>query len=132
MDTNMPQNLIKKCNLCQAWFSADDIVYSPDIKPLGVAFMDEGDDKAYYFFQHTIPACGTSFVVCADDLTAFIAESIPAEQLTFSEDCEGHCVRLDDLRECHQECRLAPYRRFLLHMITLKSPHSSVSDQPKS
>jgi hypothetical protein len=121
--------MIKKCNLCQIWFSANDIVYSPDIRPLGVAFMDDSVDKAYYFFQHMAPGCGTSFVIEADALAEFITEIIPPTQLTFSADCEGHCVRLDDLSECHQECALAPYRRFLLHMITLKSAPSSVPDE---
>jgi len=129
MDKSKSQNTIKKCGLCQIWFDAHDIVYSPDIKPLGVAFMDELDDRAYYFFQHTVSGCGTSFVVCADDLIEFITESIPPNQLTGTENCEGHCVRLDDLQECHQQCRLAPYRRFLLHMITLKCTPSSVPDQ---
>lgn len=125
----MPEKKIKRCALCDIWFTASEIITNPDIKPLGMTIMDDNIDKVYYFFQHTVPDCGTSFMVEVTELAEFITEPIPPNQITFSKSCEGRCARIDDLLECHQECRLAPFRRFLSHMITLKSAYSSVPDE---
>lgn len=111
---------VKRCSYCNTWLSAKEIISDPRIKLIGMAFTDDESEMAYYFFQHEISKCGTSFLVNVQDLAQFIAESIPADKLTSSCLCEGHCVDLKDLGLCHQKCRFAPFRRFLFKMMALK------------
>lgn len=111
---------IKKCSLCGQWLTAHDVIYDPRVKPIGMAFMDADISTAYYFFQHNAPNCGTSFLVNVQALTPFITEAVPPENKALTECCERHCVSLDDLRACRQECYYAPFRRFLHRMIALK------------
>jgi len=92
----------------------------PDIVPLGMSFTAESLETAFYYFIHNIPNCGTTFLVPVEELAEYITESIPPDRLTLTERCEEHCVSIDDLAECHQECHFAPYRRLLLKMFEAK------------
>ena len=118
----MAEEIVKKCTLCQALMTAREIVDDPAIKPIGTAFLaDETSDTHYYFFQHEIPGCGTSFVVDVEHFKQFITEPIPEKKMTLGPGCEGHCANINDLTECRQECHFAPFRRFLLKMIEQKN-----------
>jgi len=79
--------------------------------------FDESDNKAIYLFQHEIPECQSSFAVYVEDLRDLIDESISNEVLYHTDCCEEHCVTIQDLSECSQECHYAPYRRLLMKMI---------------
>lgn len=116
----MSEEKFKKCGCCQAVLSMKEIVNDPNIRPIGMAFADDTTEGAYYFFQHEIPGCGTSFVLLVENLKSFIDETIPEQKLTLGPCCEQHCVDLKDLGECKQECHFAPFRRFLLKMIAIK------------
>lgn len=116
----MSEENVKICNLCKATMSMQEIVHNPDIRPIGMAFADDTVKGAYYFFQHEIPTCGTSFVLRVENLKAYIVEPTPSEVLAGTECCEHHCVNLEDLGECKQSCHNAPFRRFLLKMLSLK------------
>lgn len=110
----------KKCSYCKAILSIRDIAFDPGIVPIGITFADDTIDGAYYFFQHEVPNCGTSFVIPVQSLRQFIIEPIPAENLASSDRCPRHCASLRDLGECRKECLFAPYRRFLHKMLALK------------
>lgn len=116
----MQDTSLKQCGFCKLWLSAEDIVTDPDIVPLGMAFGEGETETAYYYFVHNVPDCGTTFLLPVTDLSEYVNEEIPKEKLMLSECCEEHCVSLDDLSECHQECFFAPYRRFLLRMLESK------------
>ena len=119
----MADEIVKKCNCCQECLTARQLVDDPAIRPIGTAFYeDEGTGIHYYFFQHEIPDCGTSFVVDVEHFKQFIVEPIPEEVLRLGPGCEGHCVNINDLSNCGQECHFAPFRRFLLKMLAEKEP----------
>jgi hypothetical protein len=111
---------IKQCKGCEQWFSADEIVNDPDIRPIGMSFLANDFKRAYFFFQHEIPECRSSFLVDVTLLDQYIDEYIPKASLILTEDCARHCVRLEDLDNCQNACHNAPYRRFLLKMIEIK------------
>ena len=111
---------LKQCTVCKVWLSAEDIIKDPDIVPLGMSLAVDNPEKAYYYFIHNVPDCGTTFLIPVEDLAEFVAEAIPTERLTLTDHCEDHCVSIDDLSECHQECYYAPYRRLLLTMFEAK------------
>ena len=116
----MQDTKLKQCSFCKTWLSAEEIVNNPNIVPLGMAFSEDDTETAYYYFVHNVPECGTTFLLPVTELESFITETIPSERLTLSECCEEHCVSLDDLAECRQECFFAPYRRLLLKMLETK------------
>nr|MBN2276476.1 hypothetical protein [candidate division Zixibacteria bacterium] len=120
---------VKLCPYCHAALSIDKIVRDPSIRPIGMAFHDIDSPITYYFFQHDVPGCGTSFLVNIEEFAEYVADSIGSECLARTDCCEGHCVNLEDLNECRQECRNAPFRRFLFEMIKIKG-QGKLENQP--
>jgi hypothetical protein len=117
----MTDEIVKKCNCCQTCLTAKQLVDDLAVKPIGTAFLeDDGLGTHYYFFQHETPDCGTSFVVDVEHFKQFISEPIPEKVLRLGPGCEGHCVNIQDLSDCQQECHFAPFRRFLLKMLATK------------
>jgi hypothetical protein len=116
----MDTKIVKVCNMCGKKITADELVYSPELRPIGMAF-DDTVQHAYYFFQHEVPGCHTSLLVAIEHLQDYISETIFPEKKTLTDCCEEHCVNVNDLSGCHQECYYAPFRRFLLEMIANKA-----------
>ena len=116
----MGQQHFKRCPGCGIWFTEDDIMTSPSVKPIGMAFMGVSINQIFYFFQHTDLTCGSSFLIEISKFTHLIEESIPEKSLYATKLCEGHCVDLHDLSECQTNCHNAPYRRYLLKMVKAK------------
>ncbi len=111
---------IKQCKGCDQWFSADEIINDPDIRPIGMSFLANNYSRAFFFFQHESPQCGSSFLVDVTLLDRYIYEYIPELNLILTDNCAGHCVNIEDLDSCQNACHNAPYRRFLLKMIEIK------------
>ncbi|MBD3403481.1 hypothetical protein GF420_11340 [candidate division GN15 bacterium] len=78
---------------------------------------DEFPDLNSYYFTHTAAGCGTTFGIEVEKFEKFITEPIPSEIKAGGAGCHGHCTSINDLEECHNECRYAPYRRLLLRML---------------
>ncbi len=117
----MSDQKIKQCPYCRIWFTLRDFFEDPEIKPLGMTF-EEGDLSCnLYFFNHTFDGCGTTFTLKVEVLEKLLRDTDPKEILAGSENCEVHCSNLNDLEECHQECKYAPYRRLLNEMIRIRS-----------
>lgn len=116
-------NLIrfKQCPCCSLWLSAKEIIESPHIEVNGIAFDEEDGDLNLFFFTHRDGSCNTTFTVPVIDFEPFITDPISLVIATGSDECGGHCTDLSDLRLCGATCRYAPYRRFLRHLINVKS-----------
>ena len=116
----MDNSKFKQCPCCSKWFSYDEIVNGSDVDPIGMCFL-EGDFKNnVYYFNHTCDECNSTFVIPVMTFLPFIKETIPDDVLTGSECCEQHCIKIDDLMECNQECTYAPFRRFLINLVSEK------------
>jgi hypothetical protein len=109
------------CSGCGRTIPLDELVHSPEIEPIGM-LIEPGFDLTLYFFNHTCPDCGTTFTRPIEDFHRFIEEPIPPELRAGQPGCGGACTRLGDLAVCHNECRNAPYRRFLLRMVAARKP----------
>ena len=94
-----------------------DIIESPLIQPVGMLCEDQDSGNHLYYFNHLRERCGTTFTIPARDFLGLIEEPIPREVLTGSARCERHCLSIEDLSECQEECAYAPLRRFLLSMM---------------
>ena len=110
----------KKCKTCDTWFSLEEIINDPDIKPIGMAYLEGEKPEAFYFFHHDVKHCGSSFLIKVDEFKSFITVDIPMINLMHSDQCDGYCVEIEEIRSCDKQCRYAPYRQFLLKMLYLK------------
>ncbi|MGD8922500.1 MAG: hypothetical protein PVH24_04565 [Candidatus Zixiibacteriota bacterium] len=112
---------LKQCTTCGTWFTLEDILTDPAVHPLGMLCIDEKRIQAYYFFQHRLKGCDTTFAMSVSEFSEKIDEPIPPPSSTPSSPCTGHCVHLGRLSQCTTECHLSPFRQFLLNMIAKKS-----------
>ena len=110
----------KQCPSCKKWFSSDEVIHNPEIKPIGMAYLEDEKNTAYFYFQHTVPGCGSSFLIEIKDFEPFLTEDIPPVSLINSHRCGGQCVDLFDLSACDNECYYAPFRRYILKLIEIK------------
>ncbi len=115
------------CPCCKEEFDLEKLIHSPEIELIGMSFIGEEADSAYYFFQHDKPDCGSSFVVSVDKFHSKIEEYVPDHNLSGCDCCDRHCLTITDVRTCKQECHFAPYRRFLEKMIEWKSSIKEVT-----
>lgn len=111
----MLNTILKTCSLCGSKISAEDLIYNPELDVIGMSYHYSAQ-KSYYMFQHNTESCGTSFLIDTELFVPFIEVMIPQSLIYCSEVCEGHCVDINDLSTCHQDCRNAPFRQFLLFM----------------
>lgn len=116
---------IKSCPCCKAHFTLDQLASDPDIRLIGMAFGEDSIEWAYYFFQHEIDGCRSSFAVKVEEFLSLINEPIPNESLALRDCCEEHCVNLSDLAACNNACRFAPFRRHLLKMLATKAERAT-------
>jgi hypothetical protein len=86
---------------------------------------DGGSGLNLFYFNHNTENCGTTFVVQVEKFEPFLTEIVPQKVLTGSDNCEEHCNSIHELEACSQDCRFAPFRRFLLAMIDAKRERAS-------
>jgi len=103
--------------MCGHWFSINDIMEDPQVRPLGMKVNDEDFSINLFFFNHECENCGSTFTIPARDLMPLIDGDVPESVLTGSTKCEGHCLKLTDLDVCDQECAYAPFRKLLRDML---------------
>ena len=97
-------------------FSLRALLESPEVAPIGMQIEDTDHAWNYYYFNHECPSCGSTFTIPVLDFLPFISEPVPDLVLTGTETCQRHCMKIGDLMECHNACRYAPFRRFLLNL----------------
>jgi hypothetical protein len=77
----------------------------------------ERAETTIYCFTHTRWSCRTTFGLPVETFHDEIREAIPENCLSGTDDCAGHCSKIEDLELCENECTLAPYRRFLVRRL---------------
>ncbi len=115
----MDNKIVKTCDLCKRNFTIDDLIYNPDLKIIGMTFIEKLE-KAYYFFHHDIPDCETSFIIDAEVFKHLIKDYIPVVSQHKTELCEKRCTNIEDLSICNINCRQAPFRKFLQFVLSQK------------
>lgn len=113
-------NIIKRCPGCGQDFTVDDIFSDKNIIPIGITFVGKNMESAYYFFQHEIPECGSSFIIKTGKLRHLIKEKIPEDKLKSTSQCNTYCNDISDLSNCKNNCHYAPYRRLLFDILENK------------
>ncbi len=107
----------KQCPLCATWFSRHDIMHSPIVKPIGMLLEEADPELNFFYFNHEIDGCGTTFVVAVDDMRPFTVSTSEDDGRDGADACRGHCIRRGDDGDCRDSCYYAPYRRLLRQLI---------------
>jgi hypothetical protein len=125
----MDQKNFKQCPYCHYFFSLREILESPEVEPVGMRFDEDEPGLNLYFFSHVCLSCGTTFAIEVDRFEPLITEPIPDKVLAGTKNCEQHCLNIEDLKQCQQECRYAPFRRFILSLIKKKRRHTAATKE---
>ena len=120
MNDNTAGTVIKTCPCCGTRFTTDDLMANQSITPIGLQLDEENPAFSYYYFNHDVSSCGTSFTIQVEVLSHMVSskESLPV--LTGSDLCEQRCVDLNDWSVCVQTCAHAPYRALLRKMLSAR------------
>lgn len=113
----MPHAIAKRCPLCATAFSLRALVESPEVQPMGLTMIDEDPEVSVFYFNHLPSKCMTTFALPISAFTSLIRERVPTKCHAYTEVCEGHCQDRDDHALCSQDCRNAPYRRFMVDVL---------------
>ncbi len=113
---------IKICPKCKAQLTMHDLIYNPEVKPIGFS-LGETNIQSLFVFNHVKEKCNTTFAIPANTFTSMIDEAIPQIIRADLPECEKHCNNLNDRIECQQNCKWAPYRRFFLSLMIIKNPN---------
>ena len=125
LETLMDDNKIKQCSKCKTWFTLEDLLTNQEIIPIGISLDDEDPAFNLFYFNHDQPDCMTTLTVNVELFRSKINELIPKENKAGKEGCEHHCTDLDDMKDCSNNCKWAPYRRFIFELMEKKNKVST-------
>jgi hypothetical protein len=111
----------RTCGSCrQVWRSWEDFVLDPGIRLLGLQAIINLPDANLLVFEHR---CGSSVSVLATRFRRLLPDSQDFSgwsSLRGTDQCGGHCLRLDDLQQCDRPCINARDRRLILQLMEMK------------
>jgi hypothetical protein len=112
---------IEECSGCGQWLTAEDLITGPKLHLIGMARRNDDSMRAYYFFTHDVPGCGSSLLIDAEKFIPYISE-ITTNNRSITCSCSNDfCVHIDELKNCGQKCFLEDYRNFFFLMLKLKA-----------
>lgn len=111
----------RACGSCgQTWRSWEDFVRDPGVRLLGLQAIMSLPDANLLVFEHR---CGSSVSVLASRFRKLLPDSQDFSgwsSLRGTDQCSGHCLRLEDLQQCDQPCINARDRRLILRLMEMK------------
>jgi len=111
----------RTCGSCrQDWRSWEDFLRDPGVRLLGLQAIIDLPDANLLVFEHR---CGSSVSVLASRLHQLLPDSQDSSgwpSLRTSDQCGGHCHRLEDLQQCERPCINARDRRLILQVVEMK------------
>jgi len=112
----MPQFVaFKTCSQCGfVWRGRTSFLSDPTLNLIGYQVHFEELSAGLFLFNHN---CGTTLSVQAKEFRDFYGGAIFTERLMGTEQCQGSCLRQDDLRPCPEKCECA-YVREVLQVIS--------------
>jgi hypothetical protein len=103
------------CGSCRCtWPTWDKFVLDPAVRPLGLQSEITRPDINLLVFEHS---CGSSISILSRRLRHLLPEPEPGDpraSLRGSDQCRGHCLRLEDLEACDAPCSNARDRKLIL------------------
>ena len=116
-----PEIPFRTCGACgQVWQSWEEFARDPGMRLLGLQALASVPDANLLVFEHR---CGSSVSVLASRFRELLPDNEDhAHHTSFrgTEECRGHCPRLEDLQQCDQPCVNARDRRLILRLMAMK------------
>jgi len=97
--------------MCKAvWQTRDDFLSDPDIELIGYQAHFEELKAGFLLFNHV---CHTTLAIAVDALCDLYDGPIFQQRATGGPDCQGYCLRREELRPCPACCECAYVREIL-------------------
>lgn len=110
------------CGACKrTWASWDHFVLDPGVRLLGLQPVTSHPDLNVLVFEH---GCGSSVSILTRRLRHLLPEpgaNAPSIRLMGTEECRGHCRRLEDLEACDAPCSSARDRKLIQLILRMKN-----------
>jgi hypothetical protein len=108
----------KKCSSCDTiWQTRDEMIDDPELNLTGFQPTTTDGPAGFALFNHDRPECGSTIALETHDLLDLYDGPIRNEVLLGTDQCEGHCYRIDDLARCDAPCRNAMIREVLKQIL---------------
>ena len=102
------------CGSCKSeWSTWDSFVLDPAVRLLGLQAFIEQPDVNLLVFEH---GCGSTVSILSRRLRHLLPEPEPGDpdvRLMGTDQCRGHCLRLEDLEACEAPCSNARDRKLI-------------------
>ncbi|MCF7854092.1 MAG: hypothetical protein K9N51_04780 [Candidatus Pacebacteria bacterium] len=113
----MPGNVFKQCPKCgSVWESRALFLADAEIHATGYQVNFEELEAGLFIFNHVRSGCGTTIAIPAGSFCDLYDGPIFEHAFKDSVQCDGHCLRDDDLEDCDVPCECA-YVRHVLQVI---------------
>lgn len=103
----------KECVCGGKWRDRADFLADGQIILVGYQADFEDLKEGMFLFNHVTVTCGTTLSVAAGRFVDLYNGPIFRERFVNSAECEGHCLRKDDINPCHKKCECAFVREVL-------------------
>jgi hypothetical protein len=116
----------KDCTKCKhAWTTRDEFLHDDEIVLIGFLANNDEFEKGAYLFNH-VPAgntCNTSFGLYVSSFLDMYEGKIYDDLKMGTEDCSGHCAKIDVISNCHAHCRNAVAREIMHKIVEILPAH---------
>lgn len=114
MSAERPAGHFQTCGACKhGWPTWESFVRDPALRLLGLQAVIANPDINLLVFEHR---CGSSISILSRRLRHLLPEPGPDEpsvRLLGTDQCNGHCLKLEDLEQCDAPCSNARDRRLI-------------------
>lgn len=121
MATELATGVFQTCGSCKrAWPTCESFLLDPEVRLLGLQPVLSNPDYNLLVFEHR---CGSSVSILTPRLRHLLPEEerdIPPHRLFGTDQCQKHCLRLEDLEQCDAPCTNARDRKLILLVQRLK------------
>lgn len=107
--------------------SLNDILWDPDILPVGMHIESDNHELHGILFQHDSHTCRSSFQVSLESLRPLVS-STPQESVCKNPTgCDQRCQNAGAIEPCRLECRFAPYHNLMMKMIESRDAGGAIT-----
>ena len=114
----------KTCPKCRhEWKTREEFLDDPEVSIIGFMANNEDSKKGAYLFNHSPPdgRCNSTLAVYVSHFMDLYDGPFYEELKAGSEECSGHCARIEVLEKCNAHCRNAMAREIIYRISDMLS-----------
>ncbi|MBN2713501.1 MAG: hypothetical protein JXR97_13860 [Planctomycetes bacterium] len=110
-------DIFRECTCGKVWTTRDEFLSDPDISIIGYQARLESITEGIFLFNH-LPEDGS----CSSTIAFYVADFEDLSRNVYetssygSSECEGHCLRMEDLERCNAHCSNAYIREIAVRI----------------